>query len=145
MSTLKVSRDTVHGTLEHFAETRWVGSQGQSGRPTTHHQRVKITFFTQMDTIIWNEKKKQHYNWDNSSHRLFEPIVYIQSCLKWKCKDSESVSTLEPDVSVGFPAGGRAAMVKLSGSSLSLILDSFIRLSSFFFAMFSTCFLLADV
>lgn len=53
--------------------------------------------------------------------------------------------TLEPVLSVGFPEGGRAAMVKLSGSSLSLILDSFIRLSSFFLAMFSTCFLLADV
>lgn len=60
-------------------------------------------------------------------------------------QDSPSVFTLEPVLSVGFPVGGRAAMVKLSGSSLSRILDSFIRLSSFFLAIFSTCFLLADV
>lgn len=53
--------------------------------------------------------------------------------------------TLEPVLSEGVPAVERAAMVKLSGSSLSLIFDSFIRLSSFFLAMFSTCFLLADV
>lgn len=48
-------------------------------------------------------------------------------------------------LSEDFPEGGRAAMVKLSGSSRSLILDSFIRLSSFFLARFSTCFLLTVV
>lgn len=53
--------------------------------------------------------------------------------------------TLELVLCATFPAGGSAAMVKLSGSSLSLIFDSFIRLSNFFLAMFSTCFLLADV
>ena len=44
-----------------------------------------------------------------------------------------------------LPDEGRAAMVKLSGSSRSLIFDSFIRLSNFFFATFSTCFLFIEV
>lgn len=41
--------------------------------------------------------------------------------------------------------GGSAAIVKLSGSSRSRIFDSFIRLSNFFFATFSTCFLFIEV
>lgn len=53
--------------------------------------------------------------------------------------------TLEVVLCAAFPAGGSAVTVKLSGSSLSRIFDSFIRLSNFFLAMFSTCFLLADV
>lgn len=42
-----------------------------------------------------------------------------------------------------FP-DGRVVTVKLFGSSQSRILDSFISESSFFFAIFSTLFLLVD-
>lgn len=43
-----------------------------------------------------------------------------------------------------FPDDGRVVTVKLFGSSQSRILDSFISESSFFFAIFSTLFLLVD-
>lgn len=55
-----------------------------------------------------------------------------------------SVLTFSGDLSC-FPVGGRDAMVKLSGSSRSRIFDSFMRLSNFFFATFSACFLFIDV
>jgi len=43
-----------------------------------------------------------------------------------------------------FPDDGRVVTVKLFGSSQSRILDSFMSESSFFFAIFSTLFLLVD-
>lgn len=43
-----------------------------------------------------------------------------------------------------FPDDGRVVTAKLFGSSQSRILDSFISESSFFFAIFSTLFLLVD-
>lgn len=48
------------------------------------------------------------------------------------------------DFRPAFPDDGRVVTVKLFGSSQSRILDSFISESSFFFAIFSTLFLLVD-
>lgn len=98
--------------------------------------------------------EEEHINKRTVGSHLMKHFLHLRlslnaaQCLSGKAsthQDSSSVFTLEPVLSVGFPVGGRPAMVKLSGSSRSRILDSFIRLSSFFLAIFSTCFLLADV
>lgn len=68
-------------------------------------------------------------------------LIYLKY---WSCPDFYAFTFMAVFPS-RFPEGGSATMVKLSGSSRSRIFDSFISVSSFFFATFSTCFMLTEV
>lgn len=90
-----------------------------------------------MMTDYWNMGKANN-NFQHSVEQI--PLNILQFQKVWKTKHCTFFNSFW----LSFPVGGKVVTVKLLGSSQSRILDSFIKESSLFFAMFSTCFLLVE-